>query len=141
VKSPKLYFCDTGLACFLAGIRSVNDLQQSPLLGPMFETHVLHQITSHFANQALPTDVYFYRDHQGHEVDFVLPAGNKLILIECKTASTPELPTGLRHFTKQLGQHASVQQVIITPERSHRPLANSAVMIDNCIDLHTLQEA
>ncbi|MEM7495821.1 MAG: ATP-binding protein [Myxococcota bacterium] len=139
VKSPKLYFCDTGLACFLAGIHSVNELQDSPLLGSMFETHVLNQIVCHLVNQGRLPHVFFYRDYQGREVDFVVPMGNKPALLECKTASMPKIPSGLRVLAKQLGKRKIAARAIITPQRSHRPLPDHPdVMVDNCVDLHAL---
>ncbi|MEM7588911.1 MAG: ATP-binding protein [Myxococcota bacterium] len=140
VQSPKLYFCDTGLACFLAGIHSVNELQDSPLLGCMFETHVFNQIVCHLVNQGRVPQVYFYRDYQGHEVDFVVPMGNKLALLECKTASIPKMTSGLHTLTQLLDKKKSAVRAIITPQRSHRPLPDhSGVMVDNCVDLHALQ--
>jgi predicted AAA+ superfamily ATPase len=74
VKTPKLYFLDTGLACFLAGIRSTRDLAQSGLLGPLFETLTLGQMIRKYSNNLRAPNIYFFRDHQGHEVDFVIPA-------------------------------------------------------------------
>ena len=75
MKTPKLYFLDTGLACFLAGIHTVEALRQSSLLGALFETLALGQIVRAYANQGRRPVLYFYRDHEGHEVDFVIPAG------------------------------------------------------------------
>ena len=82
VKTPKLYFLDTGLACFLAGIHTVEALRQSSLLGALFETLALGQMVRAYTNQGRRPVLYFYRDHEGHEVDFVIPVGEKLKLLE-----------------------------------------------------------
>ena len=66
--------------------------------------------------------------------------GNKLVLLECKTASMPKIPSGLHVLAKQLGKRKIAAQAIITPQRSHRPLpGHRDVMVDNCVDLHALQ--
>ncbi len=85
-----LYFTDTGLCSFLVGLRRPEDLAASGLLGPLFETHVLGQMLKWWANRGLAPNVFFFRDHHGHEVDFVVPVGNRLKLFECKW--TPKVP-------------------------------------------------
>jgi len=65
-------------------------LRKSALLGACFETLALGQLIRHFTNRGDPSRVYFYRDHQGNEVDFVIPVGEKLHLYECKWAETPD---------------------------------------------------
>ena len=89
VKTPKLYFLDTGLCSYLLGARTPDDLLRSPMLGALFETHVLGQIVRHFANQGRRREIYFYRDHHGHEVDFLIPSAGRFELIECKWAESP----------------------------------------------------
>jgi hypothetical protein len=84
VKTPKIYFLDTGLLLYLLGIRSQDELLDSPLLGNIFETVCLGQIVRYYENKGIRPDLYFYRDAYGHEVDFVIPTGGKLILIESK---------------------------------------------------------
>jgi uncharacterized protein len=84
VKSPKLYFLDTGLLCFLAGIHSAQALGQSSLLGSYFETLALGQLVRNFCNKGLPVNLYYFRDNHGHEMDFIIPEGNQVSLLECK---------------------------------------------------------
>lgn len=80
VKTPKLYFLDTGLACFLCGLDSPETLRGSGLLGPLFETLVFGQIVRLFDNKGEPKGIYFYRDHHGKEVDFVTPRrGHRMV--------------------------------------------------------------
>ena len=84
IKSPKLYFLDTGLLCFLTGLSDAKALESSPLLGAFFETFCLGQLVRRFHNQGRPARLYFFRDSQGNEVDFIIPEGNKISLYECK---------------------------------------------------------
>lgn len=86
VKTPKLYFADTGLACFLLGIDSAEALLRSPFLGAMWETWILNQILRAKEARGSAAAIYFWRDVHGTEVDFVLDHGGRLRLIEAKWA-------------------------------------------------------
>ncbi len=121
VKAPKLYFTDTGLAAYLAGIRSAADLQASSLLGPFFETHALGQLLRANANRGLVTDVYYYRDHHGHEVDFVIPVGESLKLYECKWSEAPDTRVkGFEEITRLVGVDNVLERALLTPVRGTR---------------------
>jgi len=90
VKSPKLYFLDSGLACHLLGIESERDLNKSPFLGPIFEGFVAAEIIKHQINTGHSKSLYYFRDRQGLEVDFLLPQGGRqLTLVEAKATHTP----------------------------------------------------
>jgi len=89
VKSPKLYFVDSGLACHLLGIETERALGASPFLGPLFEGFVAAEIAKAQASAGRRVDLYHFRDQQGLEVDFVVPAGHRqLLLIEAKASRT-----------------------------------------------------
>ncbi|MBI4410967.1 MAG: ATP-binding protein [Deltaproteobacteria bacterium] len=114
VKSPKLYFLDTGFCCFLVGIRQAKDFHSNALLGSLFETHVLGQIIRHFANRGVQPPLYFYRDHYGHEVDFMIPVGNAFRLIECKWSENPSLEVrGFQEILKIVGPERVLSQSIV----------------------------
>ncbi|OGT67092.1 MAG: AAA family ATPase [Gammaproteobacteria bacterium RIFCSPHIGHO2_12_FULL_45_9] len=87
-KSPKLYFYDTGLACTLAGIQAAEQLVTHPMRGALFETWVVSELIKRRFNQGLLSNLYFWRDAQGHEVDIILEEGNHLIPIEVKSGQT-----------------------------------------------------
>jgi len=140
VKAPKLYFTDTGLAAYLAGVRSARDLQGSTLLGPFFETHALGQLLRWHANRGLVADVYYYRDHHGHEVDFVIPVGEKLRLYECKWIEAPDTRVrGFDEVTRLIGEHSVLSRSILTPVRGTR--ARGSVTIGDSIEWPNLPEA
>lgn len=89
VKSPKLYFLDSGLACRLLHISDVNQLTGHPLWGALVETWCFTEILKARLNRKLSPDLWFWRSNDGHEVDVVLDRGNRLIPIEIKAAATP----------------------------------------------------
>src|ERR1700693_4037415 len=89
IKSPKIYWGDSGLACYLLGITSEAELQRSPFLGQLYEGFVAAEILKSQVNQGGRKELYYFRDHQGLEVDFLLPRPNaELWLIECKAGKT-----------------------------------------------------
>lgn len=116
VKTPKLYFLDTGLAAHLAGFRSAADLAHSQLLGSFFETAALGQILRWHANRGLRSRVYFLRDHHGHEVDFVVPVGEKLKLFESKWAERPRADdTHFSYVEEWFGRKNVISKTILMP--------------------------
>jgi predicted AAA+ superfamily ATPase len=89
IKSPKIYFTDTGLAAYLLGIESERSLVSSPFRGALFESFVASEISKAQLNAGKRRDIYYFRDRQGLEVDFLVPLGNKrLALIEAKASRT-----------------------------------------------------
>jgi predicted AAA+ superfamily ATPase len=139
VKTPKLYFLDTGLCCFLAGLRSADDLQTSALKGALFETQVVGQVLRLRANRGAPQDVCFYRDHHGTEVDLVIYRGERLHLIECKTAESPG--SSVPAFDKLAaiyGEENIIGRTIITPRRGRR-LGPGRLEFDDCVELESLR--
>ena len=86
VKTPKLYFWDTGLACSLLGIQSVNELQTHFALGALFENFVVVEIIKGFYNQGIRPNAYFWRDHSGNEIDLLLDMGGQLYPMEIKSS-------------------------------------------------------
>jgi len=131
VKTPKLYFVDTGLACFLAGLPSPQALQQSSQLGAFFETYVFGQLLRWHANRGRPVEIYFYRDHYGHEVDFVIPEGDRLRLFECKWSSgSTRKPAGFVEIEKLIGRDAIISESIVTQERGPRPGPEGCIFDD-----------
>jgi predicted AAA+ superfamily ATPase len=90
VKSPKLYFSDSGLVCHLLGIETEAELQRSPFLGAIFEGFVAAELVKAQIHRGQRREVYYFRDQQGLEVDFVVPAKqHALELIEAKATHTP----------------------------------------------------
>lgn len=89
IKSPKIYIVDSGLACHLLGIETEAELAKSPFLGVLFEGFIAAEIVKAQANAGRRREIYYFRDQQGLEVDFVVPTGSRgLRLIEAKATAT-----------------------------------------------------
>ena len=104
LKSPKLYFLDTGLLCSLAGLSGAKALESSALLGAFFETFCLGQLLRKFKSQGRTAGIYFFRDSQGNEIDFIIPEGDRLSLYECKWSFRQgRLPKNIAKFQSLIG--------------------------------------
>ena len=88
VKTPKLYFLDTGLACWLLGIRSSDVLALHPSRGALFETWIVAEFVKDRFNRGLPADLYFWRDNNGLEADLVFEMGTRLQPVGIKSGQT-----------------------------------------------------
>jgi uncharacterized protein len=89
IKSPKVYWCDSGLVCHLLGIESERALKKSPFFGAIFETLVASEIVKSQIDRGRRRELYFFRDQRGLEVDFLVPGrGGKLWLVEAKGTQT-----------------------------------------------------
>ena len=88
VKTPKLYFYDTGLACSLLGIRKENEVANSHFRGSLFENFIVLEILKNKFNTGSQTQLYYWRDNKGLEIDVLLDNGKTLNPIEIKAAQT-----------------------------------------------------
>jgi len=88
VKTPKLYFLDTALVCYLLGIQNPEQLETHPLKGFIFETYVLMELLKNRFNKGLSDNIYYFRDNTGNEVDFILDNGQQLDIVEVKAGKT-----------------------------------------------------
>ncbi|MCX6566348.1 MAG: DUF4143 domain-containing protein [Candidatus Aminicenantes bacterium] len=115
VKSPKLYFADTGLAAHLLGLENERQVEKSPFYGPLFESFSASEIVKAQINAGRKKDLYFFRDRQGLEVDFLVPkTGGRLVLIEAKATRTvrPAAVEALNKLRKSVTGH-SVEAVLV----------------------------
>lgn len=85
VKTPKLYFLDSGLLCWLLGIRESEQIETHPQRGAIFETWVFAEVCKERANAGVGDPVWFYRDQPGREVDLVVEAARRHLLVEIKS--------------------------------------------------------
>ena len=88
VKTPKLYFYDTGLAAWLMGVQSADQLATHPHRGALFETWVAGELLKGRYNRALPANLFFWRDNTGNEVDIIVDQGLTLVPLEIKSGQT-----------------------------------------------------
>jgi predicted AAA+ superfamily ATPase len=83
VKTPKLYFADSGLLCYLLNL-TAETLPHSQLLGPVWETFVFSELRKRISFGEEPTDLWFYRDQRAREIDFIIETGGRLSFLEVK---------------------------------------------------------
>lgn len=105
IKSPKIYWIDSGLLCYLLGIESMKQLEKSPFLGVVFEGFIAAEIIKNQINQGKRKELYYFRDEQGLEVDFIKPTiGGDLELIEVKWSKTiiPKMAINLINLQKNI---------------------------------------
>lgn len=119
VKSPKVYIADAGLACHLLGIETAAELGRSPFLGAIFEGFVAAEIVKSQVHRGGRREIYYFRDQQGLEVDFVVPRqGGMLSLVECKATRTPvpSMASRMVHLAQVArvsGGQRSVEMVLV----------------------------
>ena len=95
VKTPKLYFFDTGLVCHLLGISNISQLASHPLRGAIFENWVFTELSKYIRHRQPLGQLYFWRTVGGQEVDFLLESGGRTLGIEVKSGMSI-LPKSLR---------------------------------------------
>ena len=88
IKTPKIYFLDTGLLCYLLGIKNYEQLQIHPLKGEIFETFVVAEMLKNRFNMCEQDNLYFYREHSGKEIDVIIDKGITIDLLEIKLSQT-----------------------------------------------------
>jgi predicted AAA+ superfamily ATPase len=114
IKSPKIYVADSGLACHLLNIDSAADLARSPFLGALFEGFVASEIVKAQAGTGRRREIYYFRDAQGLEVDFLIPGKRQsLSLIECKAGRTvtPSAAVPMQRLVEAMSGRASNRTV------------------------------
>jgi uncharacterized protein len=88
VKTPKLYFIDTGLLCYLLSIQTLEHLKTHPLVGQIFETFIIGECFKRFSNLGKRPPLYFWRDQAANEIDLLIYDGRKGYPIEIKLSQT-----------------------------------------------------
>lgn len=97
IKSPKLYFLDTGLCSYLTKWNTPESLEAGAMNGAMFETHVVGEIIKSYYNAGLRPPLYYYRDKDQREIDLILYENNTLYPIEIKKSTNPG-KSSIQHF-------------------------------------------
>ncbi|MBU2603926.1 MAG: ATP-binding protein [Actinobacteria bacterium] len=105
VKTPKVYFADTGTLCHLVGLRDPEHAAAGPMAGALFETAVVVEVLRTLVHRGEEPRLYFWRTSTGSEVDLVIDAGEALIPIEMKLSSTPrtQMAEGITSLRAALG--------------------------------------
>lgn len=115
VKSPKLYFYDTGLLCHLLDIHQPKQLQYHYLRGAIMENFVFSELQKYNFNNAMYSSIYFWRDKTGNEIDFLIPRSDRKILIEVKSGHTitDEFLRGINYYRKIHSKGAPIRSYVV----------------------------
>ncbi|MFH0908705.1 MAG: ATP-binding protein [bacterium] len=129
IKSPKVYISDSGLACHLLGIETDAELGRSPFLGPLFEGLVAAEIVKEQLHAGRRRELYYFRDQQGLEVDFIVPGKDgRMTLIEAKASGTvvPRMAESMMKLAatirKRAGRPNAVDMIV-----AYRPTRTSPI--------------
>ncbi|MEM7659059.1 MAG: ATP-binding protein, partial [Bacteroidota bacterium] len=114
VKTPKIYFWDTGLACSLLGIQSPQDLLTHYARGALFENFVIAEMLKQYHHRGMRPNAYFWRDHTGNEVDLLFDQGGQLYPIEIKSSQSlnPNFFRNLQKFHQISGTPLSQSYLV-----------------------------
>ena len=110
IKSPKIYFYETGLAAYLLGIKNTEQVSRDPLVGNLFENMVILEILKSQFNRGMEKSLYYFRDSKGFEIDLIIADGRKIIPVEIKSASTYN-----KEFSKNLKKFCSFASNAFSP--------------------------
>ena len=112
IKSPKLYFYDTGLVCSLLNIGEENQIENFYLRGNLFENFVFSELVKNCYNKGLPADFYYLRDSKGIEIDCVIENPGKPVFIEIKLSETLS-PTHLKNIKLMQKEFPNTESFLI----------------------------
>jgi len=121
IKSPKLYFLDTGLLSYLLKIRSAEDLRIHAQYGSIFESFVISELLKNYLNRGAEHPIYFWRDSTGNEIDILIDQGDELIPLEIKAGQTinPDFFKGIRFWKKLANASDQPAALVYGGNRSH----------------------
>ena len=105
IKAPKLYFYDCGLAAWLLGINSKRQLETHPMRGHLFETWAVSELIKYRFNNGSQSNLYFWRDNSGNEIDIIIDNSGKLDIVEVKSGQTiaSDFLNGVKKFKELAG--------------------------------------
>ena len=137
IKSPKLFFYDTGLLCSLLNISSTQELTNHFAIGGIFENYVISEVVKAISISGASASVFFYRDSKGNEVDLVIDTGGKLIPIEIKSSATyhRDFHHGLDYWRKVVD--SNVAGLIVYGGTTTQPIRRDRLVGWNALDAIT----
>lgn len=114
VKTPKVYFADTGTLCYLSGLKDPDHAAAGPLGAAIMETAVVSEVSRRIVHRGLEPRLWFWRTSTGAEVDLLVEDGTRLIPIEIKLSATPRptMASGIARFRADLGERVGPGYVI-----------------------------
>ncbi|MGA2267230.1 MAG: ATP-binding protein [Bryobacteraceae bacterium] len=122
IKTPKLHFLDTGLLCFLLGIRTAAEIEVHSSRGAVFESFVVSELYKNFLHRGEQPGLYFWRSAAGHEVDVLVELGSRRIPVEIKSAQTVagDFLAGLSYWRDLAGDQSGRAALVYGGDRYFR---------------------
>lgn len=125
VKTPKIYFSDTGLACYLTGWKTSEVLENGAMSGAFFENYVVSEIRKSYIHNGKTPSLYFYRDKDKKEIDLILEENNILYPVEIKKKSNPD-KNDIRNFSVLEKLNVSIGTgMVICLTKNNLPIADN----------------
>lgn len=130
IKSPKIYFYDTGLLCYLLNISSVETLRTHYAIGSIFENLVINEFIKHIYNNKLGSKIFFYRDSNGQEIDLLVDSGSGILGIEIKASQTysQDFLRGLLSFASNVSLDTEFKGYIIYKGKQSQKVGSVRLM-------------
>lgn len=130
VKSPKIYFTDTGLLCYLVGLRDIEHAKSGPMSGAIFENLVVTELFKIYLHRGEEPALYYWRTSNGSEVDLVIDTEGQLLPVEIKQSETPrpEMAKEILSFQGDFRGKAG-QGFVIHPGSMTLPLGKGVVAL------------
>lgn len=118
IRSPKIFFYDVGMACYLLGIENNTQLSRDPLRGALFENMIIMEFVKSRFNKGLDSRYHFYRDNHGNEVDLIVREANSIRGVEIKSSQTfhKDFFKGLNYLKKLYGNRCNDSMLVYDGE-------------------------
>jgi len=138
IKSPKIYFCDTGLLSNILRYPNAATLMTGPMAGNLFENFIIAEVYKYKHNQNALFDLYFFRDSNGLEVDLIMEAAGKNIIIEIKLAETIRMEH-LKNIRKIMGFYQNTKAYVLGFYQQNHT-TSEGIEISNWTNLYSILE-
>ncbi|MEA2085314.1 MAG: AAA family ATPase [Thermodesulfobacteriota bacterium] len=131
VKSPKLYMCDIGMAVFLMGFESWGNVVRHPVVGALWETHVVMEVVKYFYSRGKNIPLWFWRTGSGEEVDLLVEQGARFTAIEAKYSEQPGHSSlrGIKALKKMYGDKSVIKGYVASRTSQPYPVADSIIAV------------
>lgn len=138
-KTPKIYFYDTGLACYLLGIERFEQIGTDRMRGHLFENLVISEMLKYRLNKGLETNLTFYRDSNANEIDLLVPTGSRYLALEIKSSQTynSSFETSFKGVSLSLDERISKRLVVYDGQLEN---VNTAIGMVNFRNLQAVLE-
>lgn len=130
VKSPKVYFGDTGTLCYLAGLSDSDHAMAGPMGGAILENAIVLEVLRTLTHRGEAPQIYFWRTSTGQEVDLLVETGGRIVPIEVKLSATPRtrMAEGIHALRRDLG-HKVLPGYVVHPGDVRLPLGEGVTAL------------